>query len=120
MVAGIIIDENIGARLDVAGNDIPCGDDQLVALRKHLGMWQSAGGDNHHIRFFGDNRIRLRPAVEMEDDAELLALAHAPVDDADHFAAAFALCGQADLAARVAGGLEDHDRMATFRTDPCG
>ena len=56
----------------------------------------------------------------MEGDAEPFALAHAPVDDANHFAAAFALRGQADLATGIVCGLEDDDLMATLGTDTRG
>lgn len=55
----------------------------------------------------------------MESRCELLTLAHAPVDDADHLAAPFTLRGQAYLPARIVRGLEDHDRVAALACHAC-
>src|SRR5262249_9226472 len=93
-------DEYVGARLDVAGDDIPGGDNQLVALRQNLRMRQSTRRNNDDIRVFQPNRVSLCPRVEMEGDTQLLTLAHSPVDDADHFPTARTRAGKPNLAPR--------------------
>ncbi|MNU79350.1 hypothetical protein D3C71_689640 [compost metagenome] len=120
MVASVVENQHIRSRLDVAGNDIPGRDHEIVASGKHIGMRQAAGGDDDHLWVLRENCVRLRPVVEVKGDAQSFALAHAPVDDADHLTTAFALRRQPDLAAGIVGGLENDDFMAALGADACG
>ena len=66
MVAGVVEEQHVRARLDVAGDDVPGRHDQLVAGAQHLGMRQAAGGDDDDVGVFGEHVVGLGPGVEAE------------------------------------------------------
>jgi hypothetical protein len=88
VVAGIVENQDIDAGLHIAGDDVPRRDDEFVSFGEDVRVRHTAGRDDDDVRIFGLDGFRFRPCVEAKGHAELFALRHAPVDDADHFLAA--------------------------------
>jgi hypothetical protein len=86
MVARIVIDQDTGARLHIAGNDAPRRGDELVAGLGNLGTGQAASRDDRHVGVVGQNGVFASESVGGDLHPELLALCHSPVADADHLA----------------------------------
>jgi hypothetical protein len=120
MVTCVIIDQHLFAGFDVAGNQIPARDHQIVATFQNLGVRQAAGGDDHHIGLFGQHVLGFSPGVEAEFDVARRTLRHAPLDDADHLLAALVQRGQPDLAAGVGLRLEHRDLVPALGGDTGG
>ncbi len=61
VVAGVVIDEHVRARLHIAGDDVPGGDDKIIARLQHVRVRIAAGGDDDDVRVFGGRPRRPRP-----------------------------------------------------------
>ena len=114
MIAGIVIDQHVAARLHVAADDVPGGDDEVAALTQRFNAGQATGRHSDGVRRLGRHHVHGGPAVVADTDTLRLALREAPVDDAHHLAAARALRGQQDLSARLWRGLEHDDLVAAL------
>jgi hypothetical protein len=112
----VVVDQHRGAGANVAGEDVPGGHGERAALGDPVGVRQAARRDDD-VRRPGEHVLGGSVDVEAEGDAVAGALRHAPVDDADHLAPGWGAGGEADLAARPVGRLEDGDGMAAGRGD---
>ena len=75
VVAGVVVDQHVGAGPRVARQDVPGRDHEVVALRQHLGVGQAAGGDDHLVGLVGEHGLGVGEGVEAKAHAPLLALA---------------------------------------------
>ena len=120
MVARIVKQQNVFARHHLTTQNVPGGGDQFVTALQHLGMRHAAGGDDDHVRVFGQHRGFVGQGVKAKLHAAFFATRHAPVDDADHLAPARADRRQANLAAGLGRGFEHRYRVPALGTDTRG
>ena len=119
MGAVVVEQQNLAARLDVAGENVPAGDDEILSFLQERGVGQAAGGDDHHGGIFRQDLVGLGVGVEPRDDTQSGALLDPPVDDPDDLAPAPHPRGEPHLSTGLGGGLEQHHPVAARRRHPC-
>ena len=78
MIARVVKDQDVLARLHVAPDDVPGGTDQIVALRQHLGMGKAARGDDDIVGIGRQHVAGLGQGIEAKAHAALFAHRHPP------------------------------------------
>src|SRR5215468_11765069 len=119
MAALGVVDQDVLARADAAGQDVPARDAEFRTALHQSEVGPAAGRDDDDIWFLRLDRGGVRLTAEAVVDAELL---HLPVEPASHARERLAparLGGDADLPAGFGLLLEQHDLVAAFGRDAC-
>ena len=119
MVPVVVIDQHLGARLDLAPEHIPDARDMLAALNPFR-IRHSSGSDHHDVRRFGQNVLRFGVSVEMHGRAQTIDLRRQPLGNPEQVLAPCRPRRQHDLAAGLPGSLEDRYLMPAQRRDASG
>jgi len=119
-VARAVLDQDICAWFDIAGEDVPTRDDETVAGCQHLVVRQPSRRDDDIVGAFSEHDLGIREAVEVEGDTRPNAFIEPPGDDRQHLATALGSGSQPDLAAGVACGLMDDHVMPPQSGDARG
>src|SRR5215475_10447728 len=109
MAALGVVDQDVLARADATGQDVPARDAEFRAALHQREIGPAAGGDDDDIRLLRLDHRGGRLAAEAVVDAELLHLSVEPAGHARKRLAPARLRGDADLAAGFGLLLEQDD-----------
>ena len=108
VIARVIIQQNIAARLHIARKNIPGRHGKIIAKAQDVLFRRAAGGNDHHVRLLCFYIVGFRPGVEPELHPQGRTLRHPPVNDANQLGPPFRLRRQPHLPAGMGGGLKHH------------
>src|SRR3569833_416559 len=77
-------------------------------------MRKTSGGEDHNVGVISKDLFCFSEGVEAKNDTACGTLAHAPVNDAEHFLSARTLSREANLSARLAGRFKHNNIVAAL------